>query len=185
MPEPEHQLIEDEIAAFRIGNRTASSALLAWFLSAVWRVEPEDIDDSICDGRGDKGIDGIIVDEDLSEITIFQSKHRIGVDAGQGDADLERLVGAAAYFETAETIDQLVRAGPNPELLKLLSRLHIRDKLASGAHSTSLVFVTNGILDPAGRDYTAATAGRQPPLDVWDQSRIAAVAAHSKTRASR
>jgi hypothetical protein len=150
--------------------------MLAWFLASVWRAEPEDVDDAICDGPGDKGIDGLLVDDDLAEITIFQSKHRQNEDATQGDADLQRLVGAAAYFETPETVDQLIQAGPNPELKRLLTRLHIRDRVAAGAHAARLVFVTNGTLDPAGSDYVAALVGHHPPLEVWDQPKLAAVA---------
>ena len=97
MPQREYHLIEEEIAALQRGSRTKSAALLAWFLAAVWRVEPEDIDDAICDGPGDKGIDGLIVDDTLEEITILQSKYRDGVDAGQGDADLERLLGRQLF----------------------------------------------------------------------------------------
>lgn len=180
MTERDHQLIETESAAYRTGSRGPSAALLAWFLAAVWRVEPEDIDDAICDGPGDKGIDGLLVDDALGEITILQSKHRDAADAGQGDADLERLVGAAAYFETPEAVDQLFRARPNPELSRLINRLRIRERVAAGAHTARLVFVTNGTLDPAGRDFVAALAGRHPPLDVWDQPRLAPVAERTR-----
>lgn len=175
-----HQLIEEEIRPHRVGARTASAALLAWFLYAVWRIEPEDIDDAICDGAGDKGIDGLLVNEDLNEITILQAKHRESPDRGQGDADLERLVGAAAFFETPEAVDQLIRARPNPELLRLLARLDIRERVAQGAHATRLVFVTNGALDPAGRDYLAAVSDREPPLEVWDSPKLAAVARRTR-----
>jgi hypothetical protein len=176
MPEREYQLIAEGVAPRQTGTRSRSAALLAWFLEAVWRVEPEEVDDAICDGPGDKGIDGLLVDDTLGEITVLQSKHRDDPDAGQGDADLERLVGAAAYFESPEAVDGLLRAHPNPELTRLLTRLEIRDRVASGAHATRVVFVTNGTLDPAGRDYVVAMGGRQPPLDVWDQPRLAPIA---------
>jgi hypothetical protein len=172
----EFDLIEGETAVHVTGDRTESAALLAWFLHTVWRMEPEDVDDAICDGGGDKGIDALDVDDDLGEITIFQSKHRKTADAKQGDRDLKNLVGAAAFFETPESVDGLIRGKPNPELLHLLRRLKIRDKAAAGAHATRLVFVTNGTLDASGRGYIAALAGRQPVLDVWDSVRLAPVA---------
>jgi hypothetical protein len=179
MTVPEYTRIQEEAQAYLTGTRGASAALLAWFLAAVWRVEEEDIDDAICDGSGDKGIDGLLVDDTLGEITILQSKHRDSADAGQGDADLERLVGAAAYFETPETVDGLLRAKPNPELTRLLTRLEIRDKIAAGMHARKLVFVTDGSLDAAGRSYVTAIAGRFLPLEVWDQPRLAPVAART------
>src|SRR3954452_8322681 len=109
------QRIEDAASPYRTGNRTASTALLAWFLENVWRMEPEDIDDAICDGGGDKGIDALHVDDDLSEITIFQSKHRDNPETTQGDNALRNLVGAAVYFETSEAVDRLLQSGPNAE----------------------------------------------------------------------
>src|SRR5712692_3524604 len=113
MSRADFDLIEAEIAIHQIGSRTQSAALLAWFLHAVWRMEPEDVDDAICDGAGDKGIDALVVDDDLREITIVQSKHRDKPDAEQGDQDLRNLVGAAAYFESPEAVDGLIRSKPN------------------------------------------------------------------------
>ena len=55
MSKADFDLIEAEIAIHQIGSRTRSAALLAWFIHAVWRMEPEDVDDAICDGAGDKG----------------------------------------------------------------------------------------------------------------------------------
>lgn len=176
MPTTDHQSIQDEIAPFRTGTRTESAALLAWFLEAVWRIEPEDVDDAICDGPGDKGIDGLLVDDDLGEITVLQTKHKVAATGAQGDLDLKNLVGAAAYFDNVSTVDGLIASHPNLELTRLLNRLKVRDKVASGAHATRLVFVTDGTLDPAGQSYVDAMQGHAPPLEVWDQARLAAVA---------
>jgi len=180
LTQEQFDLIEEQIAPYRTAGRTDSAAQLAWFLENVWRMEPEDVSDAICDGSGDKGIDAIDVDDDLREITILQSKHRETVGAGQGDQDLRNLVGAAAYFESPEAVDRLLRSRPNPELTRLLQRLDIRQKVADGAHAARLVFVTNAFLDPAGQGYVEAVADRDPPLDVWDRERLAAVAVRAK-----
>lgn len=182
MGEAEFDLIEGEVARFEAGARKDSSALLAWFLTAVWRVEPETVDESICDGPGDKGIDGLWVDGDVREITIFQSKRRGDHKGTQGDADLQRLVGAAAYFESADAVDGLIAAKPNPELLQLVRRLNIREVVAAGTHTTRLVFITNAELDKAGRDYAKARADHLPALDVWEQSRLATAAERTRHR---
>jgi hypothetical protein len=174
------EVLEAAVGPYRIGNRTPSTALLAWFLENVWRMEPEDVDDAICDGGGDKGIDAIAVDDDLGEITIFQSKRRERPEATQGDNDLKNLVGAAVYFENPEAVDRLLQSNPNEELTRLLLRLNIRQKVADGAHAARLVFVTNAELDASGRDYVAAVADRQPPLDVWDRQRLSAVAVRTE-----
>lgn len=180
MGQAEFDVIEAATEPHLTGNRTRSTALLAWFLEHVWRMEPEDVDDAICDGGGDKGIDALEVDDDLGEITIFQSKCRNSATATQGDNDLKNLVGSAVYFESPDAVDRLLASRPNAELAALLVRLGIREKVANGAHAARLVFVTNGELDGAGRDYITTVEDREPPLDVWDQPRIAAVAVRTQ-----
>ena len=177
----QYDLIEEEIQPYVIGNRTKSAALLAWFMETVWRIEPEDIDDSICDGAGDKGVDGLLVSDDLDELTVLQSKYREKAGAGQGDSDLAKLVGAGKYFESVETVDGLIAAKPNLELQQLIERLEIRDRVAEGAQAKQLVFVTNGVLDPAGRDYAKALEGQTPTLEVWDLPRLAAIALRTRS----
>jgi hypothetical protein len=178
--EAEYDLIQAEIAPHHVGTRTESAALLAWFLHAVWRLDLEDVDDAICDGGGDKGIDALVVNDDLREVAVFQSKHRKSATAGQGDQDLKNLVGAASYFTTPEAVDGLLASSPNVELRNLVLRQKIRDRVADGVHATRLVFVTNGTLDRAGSDYVQAMRGHDPELDVWDQSRLAPVAARTR-----
>ena len=180
MTAEQFELLAEEAAPYVVGSRTESTGLLAWFLENVWRLEPEDVDDSICDGGGDKGIDALVVDEDLKEITIFQAKRRTSAAATQGDADLKNLVGSAAYFESPQTVDRLLDSRPNEELRRLLTRLKIRDRVADGAHATRLVFVSNGPLDGAGRDYVSAMAGRSPTLEVWDRTELGAIALRTR-----
>jgi len=100
----DHRLIQDEIRPYLTGGRTESAALLAWFLAMIRRIEPEDIDDAICDGT-----------DDLAEITVLQSKHKVKPDGQQGDKDLRDLVGAAAYFDSADSVDGLIASKPNRE----------------------------------------------------------------------
>lgn len=173
--------LEEEVLPHKIGSRTESAALLSWFLQNVWRMEPEDIDSAICDGRGDKGIDGLVLDEDLAEITLFQCKW---VDdpskKSQGDKDLKNLVGSAGFFDSGESVQALLDAQPNVELTKLLVRLEVKTKLEAGSHEVRLVFVTNAGLDPAGTDYAAARTGQEPALEVWSRDRLARVAESTK-----
>ena len=164
----EYDLLEGEIGPFHVGNRTRSSALLAWFLETVWRLEPEDASDSICDGGGDKGIDALHVDEDLKEITVLQAKHRSAAHLTQGDNDLKNFIGTATYFEGPEGIDALLASGPNLELQQLVERLAVRDKLVEGDYTVRLVFVTNALLDVAGVDYLSSAgsdAGAGPVVE--------------------
>jgi AIPR protein len=180
VPRREFELLEEAIQPYRTGDRTESVALLAWFLQNTWRMEPEDVDDAICDGGGDKGIDALHVDDDLAEITIFQTKHRQTPNRRQGDVDLTQLVGSAVYFESTETVDRLLQSNPNQELTRLLIRLNVREKVANGAHAARLVFITNAELDPTAVQYIHTVENHVPPLDVWDQQRLAVVATRTQ-----
>ncbi len=171
------ELLLAGIKSEKIGNRTESAALLAWFLTTIWRIDPEDVNSAICDGGGDKGIDALVVDDDLSEITILQAKFRQDPShTTQGDSDLKQLVGAAAWFESPEAVDALLAAGPNQELRNLITRQEVREKIAGGGHVVRLVFVTNAELDPAGRSYSDARKAGPPPLEIWDRAKLTEIA---------
>jgi AIPR protein len=180
MTQAQHDLIDEETDEYHLGSRTKSAALLAWFLQHVWRLDPEEIDDAICDGKGDKGIDGLVVDDELSEITLFQAKYRESADRTQGDKDLRDLMGSSRFFESVDAVDGLLASNPNAELQLLLARNQVRQKVADGMHVTRLVFVTNATLDDSGKGYLDAVANDPPPLEVWDRPRIAAVAERTR-----
>jgi hypothetical protein len=99
-----YKVIAGEINLHHVGNRTLSTALLAWFLEAVWRLDPDVASDVICDGGGDKGIDALHVDDDSKEIVVFQSKHRNTSSVTQGDNDLKSFVGTAATSRTRRAL---------------------------------------------------------------------------------
>ena len=176
-------LLEAESRRYLVGNRTPSTALLAWFLEMVWRMEPEEASEAICDGGGDKGIDALEVDEDLMEITVFQSKRRGGPTSTQGDADLRAFVGVATYFADEAGIDSLLASSPNDELRRLVERLELRRLLAGREYTVRLVFVTNAPLDAAGRDFVASRVDQAPTLEVWDRPRLVGVAERTQSLA--
>lgn len=168
-------LLEEQADLYHVGNRTTSTALLAWFIENVMREDPAAVEDAICDGGGDKGIDAIVVDEDANELFILQAKRRRKIKATQGDADLKQLVGVAAYFDGPEGIDRLLDSQPNDELVALVTRLELQRRLAESEPSVHLVFVTNGQRDAAAADYLATVQDRQA-LDLWDGERLLEVA---------
>lgn len=186
MPSADQQafdLIETEARRYLVGNRTPSTALLSWFLEMVWRMEPEEVSDAICDGGGDKGIDALAVDEDLMEITVFQSKRRGGPTSTQGDADLRAFVGVAAYFVDEAGANSLLASAPNEELRRLIERLDLRRKLAGRQYTVRLVFVTNAPLDVAGHNYVASRMDQVPTLEVWDRVRLVGIAERTQSLA--
>ncbi len=173
----EYDLIKDEIDPYEVGSRTRSAAQLAWFLTKAWRLDPDQVEDSICDGPGDKGIDGLILDRETSEIVVLQSYHADTPTNTQGSAKLQQFRGVADYFTSPDAVDTLLASGPNDELKKLLGRLHVRELIDESAGWTvRLVYVTNTEPDPSATGSLAANATTEPPLEFWDQSRLAAVA---------
>jgi hypothetical protein len=152
-------------------GRAPSAALLVWFLQHVMRLEEDEAIDCVCDGPGDKGIDGIWVDSVGEQITILQAKRRESLGSTQGDVEIQRLIGAAGWFTSPERLDSLLAAAPNPELTGLVSRNEIHRLLREG-YSVRCVFVTNGKFDRAGQNYTDAHADGPPSLDGWDLTRL-------------
>ncbi|GIG36298.1 AIPR family protein [Cellulomonas pakistanensis] len=158
------------------GDRTPSAAMLAWFLLHVERLDPELVPDAICDGRGDKGIDALIVDDEQSEIVLFQGKRMESATKTQGDNDLRHLLGAANYFVDEKAVEGLLASKPNHELRNLLTRNNVAQKVASGYKVRRLVLVTNASLDASAQGLLDAVSHQEPTLDVWHQDKLVAVA---------
>ena len=169
--------LDEQFSPYLIGDRTESSAMLAWFLEHVWREEPEEVEDALCDGGNDKGIDAIVIDEDAREITVFQAKRRRSADRAQGDSDLKQFRGIAPYFRGPDGIDDLLSAAPNDDLRKLVERRRLREHLDDeDPWAINLVFVTNAELDRSATAYQTATREEIPALRIWDRDQLLAVA---------
>ncbi|WP_157759661.1 AIPR family protein [Cellulosimicrobium cellulans] len=174
--EDERALLDGAFASELIGDRNPSAAMLAWFLRNVERIDPELVPEAICDGPGDKGIDALVVDDDLSEITLYQGKRMESPTKTQGDGDLKTFIGAAQYFESAEAVQGLLDSKPNVELRNLLVRNDVVAKVSAGYRVRRLVFVTNSMLDASATGLISALADHDPVLDVWSRERMAAIA---------
>ncbi|MEK6327302.1 MAG: AIPR family protein [Actinomycetota bacterium] len=172
-----HALLEAEFESHHEGSRTISAAQLAWFLETVWRLDPDQVDEAICDGPGDRGIDGLVVSEDANQIAVLQSRHR---DDGktEGDKGIREFVGVREYFTSAESAAQL-RDGltPNAEVRALIDRTGVIGLLErSEPPEVALIYVTNAPLDDSATDFL----GTEPEgLDVWHEERLAQVAART------
>lgn len=173
-------LLDDELHAHYYGNRTLASSLLAWFLEAVWHIEREDVENAICDGGGDKGIDGILVNEDLKEIAVFQSKHYSAEGRTQGEAALRQFRGVGVYFRGPEGIDRLLESAPNDELRQLVERMRLRELLEAAEYTVRLVFVTNAEPDRSALDFLGASVQDAIPMELWGRHRLASIAERSR-----
>jgi hypothetical protein len=177
VPNDDFSFLDEQFEPHLIGDRTGSTAMLAWFLEHVLLEEPEEVEDALCDGSNDKGVDAVVINADAREITVFQGKRRRNAERRQGDSDLQQFRGIAPYFRGPDGIDDLLAASPNEELRKLVERHQLREILDDeDPWSVSLVFVTNAELDPAATAYLTTTRDELPPLTVWHREQIAAVA---------
>src|SRR5258706_12495037 len=77
-------------------KRTESASFLIWYLENYLRLDPIDATDAVCDQKGDKGVDGIYVNESDATIYIFQSKISQKAKSSIGDTALKEFRGTLA-----------------------------------------------------------------------------------------
>ena len=146
--------LRSEVGRYKEGFRNPSTAFLMWFLVNFFRISVEDAKDAICDEQGDKGIDGMWVDEtsDEEEIYIFQSKYSPTDDANQGDVDLRNFVGATSWFDSPESVQRILESTANKELKSLVERLRIKERVTKGCQ-TNAIFITNKTFDSNAKEF--------------------------------
>lgn len=129
---------------YKVKGRTESKSLLAWFLENYYRLEVTEVDDSICDNKFDKGIDGIYVSDLLQQVDIFQTVIGTATPVqALGDVDLKKFLGSLTQFASCASVRALaVDPNTNLELKQLLSRLDIAQKVDDG-YEVRGVFITN------------------------------------------
>lgn len=155
------------IANFENKGRSESRSFLNWFLENIYWLDPVEADDCICDRPNDRGIDGIYVDENQSEIIIFQGKIK-QKESSIGDGPLRELAGTLIQMESVKTVQALQEGGGNKDLKNLLSRLKIVELLQNG-YTPIGAFISNQPLDKNGEEFATAH-GR---IRVFDRVRIA------------
>src|SRR4030042_1349002 len=55
-------------------KRTESASFLIWYLENYYRLDTLEAVDAVCDQNGDKGVDGIYINEADNHIDIFQTR---------------------------------------------------------------------------------------------------------------
>ncbi|NOD49828.1 MULTISPECIES: AIPR family protein [unclassified Ruegeria] len=147
---------------------TESTQFLRWVLENIYRLEPQDADDACVDKKQDKGVDGILVNDTLETVHVFQSKVRMKAGSKLGDTDLKEFCGTLKQFETPENIQVLLDGEANAELKGALVRERIKEKVAAG-YSVEGVFCCNASLNQDGLDFLKSAGD----LVVYDADRIA------------
>jgi hypothetical protein len=122
----------EHLARHRVIGRTESRAFMAWSLENYYRLEDFAALDCVCDGPGDRGIDGIYVDENLETVDVFQNRLLQNTARTVGDTSLKEFVGTLAQFNNPRYIEEVERTTSNHELRELIRERALADKVTQG-----------------------------------------------------
>lgn len=183
-PQANFNLIEAAIADYLPWTPTPSLAQLRWFLESVWRLEPEDAEEAVCDGKGDRGIDGLIVDPEAEEIVVFQSKHRESAGQQEGRAGLDKLLAVGALLSSPEAVRQ-VRDDPHtsPGLQMLIDRLKVAELLddPDTSYTLKLVYICNASFGDDAMGVATNPGAATANLTCWTLDELAVVAQRTRS----
>ena len=160
--------IKSHIDRYVVGERTESAAFLVWFLQNIYRLDDVEALDAVCDGKDDKGIDGIYVDDNLERIDVFQSKlTKSSRSKTLGDVHLKEFVGTLAQLRDEAGIMQIASATSNHELARLIASAGVAQKIDAG-YTLKGVFISNASRD----DNTDQFLETQTDIVLYDRSQI-------------
>ncbi|GJD37918.1 hypothetical protein OICFNHDK_0357 [Methylobacterium bullatum] len=131
--------------------RSASAAFLIWYLEQYYRLEQVEAEDAVCDQGGDKGVDGIFINDSNLTITVFQSKISHKTNSTVGDATLRGFLGTLQQFKSAEAVTHLMENAGNAQIVQLIKRSDLLSKI--GTYELRGEFVTNIDLDHNGSSF--------------------------------
>lgn len=151
-------------------RRSESASFLIWYLEKYYRLDTLDAVDSVCDQRGDKGVDGIYVNEGNETIDIFQCKLSQNKDSSIGDVSLKEFFGTLSQFSSQSSIENLISSGGDSEVNKLIKRLDLINKM--NAYDIRGTFLSNVDLDSNGIAYLSSItqitfAGKSKLLETY------------------
>jgi hypothetical protein len=149
-----------------IKGGTESRALLAWFLENYYRLDEEEIYLCVCDGHGDKGIDGIYVNEQLRQIDVFQSTVVKANKHSFGDGKIKQFRGAVDQLSTVENATRTISLA-NAEVQAIAKRTNLIPHISEGFQIRG-VFVNNGKADASAKSYEKT----QPLITIYDELRL-------------
>jgi len=140
-----------EIEYYNIEGRTESASFLMWYLEKYFRLDQQLAIDSVCDNKGDKGVDGIYLNEGLGTIDIFQTKIAQSERKTIGDSTLKEFIGTIDQFTSKEKLENLIKTAGKAQVASLIKRLDLLEKL--DAYKIRGIFVTNIDLSSDGEAF--------------------------------
>lgn len=137
-------------------KRTESASFLIWYLTNYYRLDDGEAVDCVCDQRGDKGVDGVFVNDGNKTVTVFQAKINQKSNSTIGDASLREFAGTLTQFKDGPTLSLIQKAAANVKLGELIQRLDLVSKMDS--YELRAEFISNVDIDQNGKDFINATS---------------------------
>jgi len=137
-------------------KRTESASFLIWYLENYYRLDTQEAIDTVCDQNGDKGVDGIYINELNGTIDIFQTKISQKIGRTIGDTTLKEFFGTLSQFSSKSAIQNLIDTGGQAQVVGLIKRLQLIQ--VYDQYKIRGVFICNSELDANGEAYLANTA---------------------------
>ncbi len=138
-------------------KRTESASFLIWYFENYLRLDTTEAVDSVCDQRGDRGVDGIYINEDANTIEIYQSAISQRRNSTVGDTPLKEFEGTLKQFEAPAAIQNLQDTAGKAEVARLVARLDLINKVRTC--DVIGFYVTNIDLDANGSAYLKSHRG--------------------------
>ena len=158
--------IRKEVDFFKGDYRLEKGAFLAWFLKNIFKLSEQDSVDSVVDGAGDKGIDGIWFSEEEDELYVFQSEFSPNDDAVSKETKIREFLGVKDWFANSDSVSKLEESSANVEVKSRLAELNVKEKIDMGK-KVNYVYITNKIFDNNATELINASS-----IDAYDISRI-------------
>lgn len=141
----------DPISPYLAPRRSESASFLIWYLVNYYRLDELEAVDSVCDQMGDKGVDGIYINEGIGTIDVLQSKISQKAKATIGDTQLKEFAGTLKQFASRKGIQVLKKSAGDAQVAALIGRLSLEERIQD--FEVRGVFLSNTILDANGSSY--------------------------------
>jgi hypothetical protein len=136
-------------------KRSESASFLIWYLENYYRLDAQEAIDAVCDQKGDKGVDGIYINEANGTIDIFQTKISQKEGRTIGDTVLKEFFGTLSQFNSKDSIQNLIDSGGQTQVVGLIKRLQLLN--VYDQYKIRGVFICNMELDRNGDSYLEIT----------------------------
>ncbi len=147
----DYPIILDLLKPYLVKGRTESASFLVWYLENYYRLENQDAVDTVCDQSGDKGIDGIYVNDANGTIDIFQTKILQNPGKTIGDTMLKEFYGTLSQFESRTALENLIETAGSAQVVNLINRLDILSIYEN--YKVQGIFISNVNIDGNGEAY--------------------------------